>query len=159
MKSKRHVYSHRLTRAGIVLSGVCLGQLALGQARDTNLPSAVGPPDYELSWHTVDCGGVMLSTSGDGQYELSGTIAQPDASNVMAGGEFEATGGFWFRIPPGDCEDDGDVDLNDFEAFVACLTGPDTPVGEGACRCFDVDRNDAVDLMDLATVLANFTGP
>ncbi len=111
-------------------------------------------PDYDLSWFTIDGGGVMFSTGGD--FELSGTAGQSDASNVLAGGDFELTGGFWFRIPPGDCEDDGDVDLNDFEAFEDCLTGPDAVVDD-ACRCFDVNRSGTVDLADLATVQANFT--
>lgn len=111
--------------------------------------------DFDLSWYTIDGGGGSSSTGGD--FELSGTAGQSDASNVLAGGDFELTGGFWFRIPLGDCEDDGDVDLNDFEAFEGCLTGPDTPVVDDACRCFDVDRNNAVDLADLAVVQANFT--
>ncbi len=111
-------------------------------------------PDYDLSWFTIDGGGVMFSAGGD--YDLSGTVGQSDASDVLAGGDFELTGGFWFRIPLGDCEDDGDVDLNDFEAFEDCLTGPSAVVDD-ACRCFDVDRNGAVDLADLATVQANFT--
>jgi hypothetical protein len=115
----------------------------------------VALPDYDLSWYTVDGGGEMFSTGGD--YELSGTIGQPDASEVMIGDEFELTGGFWFRIPPGDWEDDGDVDLNDFEAFEYCLTGPDGPVVGDECRCFDVDRNNAVDLSDLATIQTMFT--
>ena len=78
--------------------------------------------EYEITRSTIDGGGVMRST-GDA-YELSGTIGQPDAG-VMAGGEFELTGGFWFALAPTDCNDDGGVDLADYDAFEACLSGPD----------------------------------
>ncbi|MHC4698895.1 MAG: hypothetical protein ACYTFA_19370 [Planctomycetota bacterium] len=111
--------------------------------------------ELEISRTTIDGGGEMFSTGGD--FELSGTIGQADAGEVMTGDEFELTGGFWFRIPPGDCEDDGDVDLNDFEAFEECLTGPDAPVVDAECRCFDVDRNNVVDLADLARIQTTFT--
>ena len=42
--------------------------------------AALGPgvADYDVSWHTIDGGGEMWSTGGD--YELSGTIGQPDGS-------------------------------------------------------------------------------
>jgi hypothetical protein len=58
------------------------------------------PGDFDLDWYTIDGGGEMWSAGGD--YELSGTIGQPDASLVMTGGDFELTGGFWKpaeRIP------------------------------------------------------------
>ncbi len=155
MKKRHDSYLRKIVGWGAVM-GVASLLLPAGSGESLADPAGGGgPADYDLSWFTVDGGGAMFSTGDD--YELSGTIGQPDAANVMEGGEFELTGGFWFRIPLGDCEDDGDVDLNDFEAFEACLTGPDTPVVDGACRCFDVDRNNAVDLVDLATVQANFT--
>ena len=49
--------------------------------------------DFDVDWYTVDGGGEMWTTGGD--YELSGTIAQPDAGGAMTGGDFELTGGFW----------------------------------------------------------------
>ena len=98
----------------------------------------------------------MLSTGED--YELSGTIGQHDAAVMQsADGEFGLIGGFRFRISLGDGEDDGDVDLNDFEAFEDCLTGPDPMSLDDACRCFDVKGNRAVDLADLATIQRTFT--
>jgi hypothetical protein len=52
--------------------------------------------DFELDWWTIDGGGEMWTTGGD--FELSGTIGQPDASAaVLTGGDFELTGGFWTR--------------------------------------------------------------
>ena len=41
---------------------------------------------YELSWYTIDGGG--------GQFELVGTIGQPDAA-WSSGGQYELLGGFW----------------------------------------------------------------
>ena len=47
---------------------------------------------YEIDWYTIDDGGELGSTGGD--YELSGTIGQPDAG-VLGDGEYTLVGGFW----------------------------------------------------------------
>ncbi|VGO16734.1 hypothetical protein PDESU_05325 [Pontiella desulfatans] len=48
---------------------------------------------YSIDWHTIDGGG---GTSTNGQYEVSGTIGQPDAGSApMTGGPFSLSGGFW----------------------------------------------------------------
>jgi hypothetical protein len=47
-------------------------------------------------------------------------------------------------LAPGDCDADGDVDLNDYEAFAACLDGP-------------VDGDDDADLADFAEFQIAFT--
>lgn len=47
---------------------------------------------YELVWSTVDGGGIMFSAGGD--YSLSGTIGQPDAGAMSAGG-YTLFGSFW----------------------------------------------------------------
>jgi hypothetical protein len=50
--------------------------------------------DFTLDWYTVDGGGDMWTTGGD--FELSGTVGQPDASTtVLTGGDYELAGGFW----------------------------------------------------------------
>lgn len=41
---------------------------------------------------TVNGGG---GTSGSGQYQISGTIGQPEASLAMTNGPFAVSGGFW----------------------------------------------------------------
>lgn len=53
--------------------------------------SAWAGADYEISWYTIDGGG---GTSRGGQYELTGTIGQPDA-DWSEGGDYELLGGFW----------------------------------------------------------------
>jgi len=92
-----------------------------------------------------------------GAFELSGTIGQPDAG-TMSAGNFELVGGFWFQIPPSDCNDDGLVNLIDHSALADCLTGPDDGVA-GGCACFDVNQDGAVDLLDLAAAQTVFSGP
>lgn len=116
--------------------------------------AALGGADIDLSWRTVDGGGVMESTGGD--LELSGTIGQPDAG-ALSGGDFTLTGGFWFALAPDDCNSDGGVNLIDYDDFEGCLSGPDiavTPV----CTCFDVDQDDDVDLLDVAQFQKAFNG-
>jgi len=50
---------------------------------------------YSIDWYKVAGGG---GTSTNGQYSLSGTIGQPDASGAMSGGNYSVTGGFWALI-------------------------------------------------------------
>jgi hypothetical protein len=107
--------------------------------------------DYTIGHYTVDGGGAMRSAGGD--YELSGTIGQPEAGQ-MTGATYALTGGFWFEQPPGDCNADGLVNLLDHGDFVPCLDGPGLTWTDPACRCFDLDRDDDIDLRDFAV----FTG-
>jgi len=51
-----------------------------------------GAASYDLFWWTVDSGGATFSSGGD--YELGGTIGQPDAG-TLSGGDFILGGGFW----------------------------------------------------------------
>ncbi len=53
---------------------------------------------YDLTWNTIDSGGVIFSTGGD--FSLSGTIGQPDASAALGGGGYSLVGGLWSGIPP-----------------------------------------------------------
>jgi len=46
---------------------------------------------YSIDWSTVDGGG---GTTSDGVYEISGTIGQPDAGNLLSG-DYVIEGGFW----------------------------------------------------------------
>jgi hypothetical protein len=49
----------------------------------------------------------------------------------------------------GDCDADGDVDLEDYGDFESCLAGPDGGIGAG-CECFDFDTDGDNDLLDFA---------
>jgi hypothetical protein len=65
---------------------------------------------------------------------------------------------------PGDADDDGDVDLDDFAIFTDCLAGPHvspqpTRVGVDARDClwyFDRDADEDVDLADFSSLLGSF---
>ena len=116
---------------------------------------AAGEPEFEMTRSTIDGGGVMRSTGDD--FELSGTIGQPDAG-TMTGDDYELSGGFWFGLAPTDCNEDGLVSLFDHESFTACLLGPSGGIGAGPCPCFDVDRDGDITLNDYAQLQASFTG-
>ncbi len=103
---------------------------------------------FDVDWFTIDGGGVMRSTGGD--FELSGTIGQPDAG-VLEGGGFVLTGGFWFGLSPCDCNEDGGINLYDYSAFEACFSGPDGILPDSTCACFDLDSDGDVDLLDFST--------
>jgi hypothetical protein len=116
---------------------------------------AGGPvEEFDLSWHTVDGGGVAQSTGGD--LELSGSIGQPDVG-ILVGADLELSGGFWIALAPTDCNDDGSVDQFDHDAFVACMSGPEGAALSG-CECFDVNGSGTIDLADFAAAQTAFTG-
>ena len=57
--------------------------------------SLASAQSYSIDWYKVAGGG---GTSTNGQYSVSGTIGQPDASGAMSGGNYSVTGGFWSLI-------------------------------------------------------------
>ncbi len=127
----------------------------LGMLTTTAVLVAAGPVEFEIYRSTIDGGGVMRSTGE--QFELSGSIGQPDAG-TMTGGGFELAGGLWFRLAPADRNDDGLVSLFDHETFTSCPLGPTGGIGAGPCPCFDVDRDGDITLNDCAQLQAGFTG-
>ncbi|MHC4696038.1 MAG: hypothetical protein ACYTFA_04765 [Planctomycetota bacterium] len=109
--------------------------------------------DFDLRRFTIDGGGVMSSSAGD--FELSGTIGQPD-SGVLRGGDFVITGGFWFEQVPADCNVDGGVDLHDYTTFKACMSGPRGGLLQQSCVCFDLDADGDVDIGDVGEFQRSF---
>jgi len=64
----------------------------------TTAVSLAGPSggDFEIINSSMDNGG---GRSSGGNFTLTGTIGQPDASEmVSSGGDFQLAGGFWARI-------------------------------------------------------------
>jgi len=115
----------------------------------------LGSGNFDLSWNTIDGGGIIQSTGGD--FELSATIGQPDAG-AMTGGDFEMTTGFWFPVVAGDCNADGTVNLFDYASFLTCVTGPDGGPVLPDCACFDFNDDDDVDLTDFSNFQLAFQG-
>ncbi|MCH8251617.1 MAG: SUMF1/EgtB/PvdO family nonheme iron enzyme, partial [Planctomycetes bacterium] len=60
--------------------------------------------------------------------------------------------------PNGDVDADGDIDLFDTGAIIACQTGPDGGGVSLDCGVFDFDVDDDVDLRDVGTLMNAFTG-
>jgi hypothetical protein len=48
--------------------------------------------NYSINWSTVDGGGGMSTGGG---FTVTGTIGQPDAGQMMSGGDYTLQGGFW----------------------------------------------------------------
>ena len=110
--------------------------------------------DFSLDWWTIDGGGEMFTTGGD--FELSGTIGQPDAhTTIMTGGDFELAGGFWAGVAEdefcfGDLDGDNDIDLADLAQLLSNY-------GETSGMTYedgDLDADGDIDLADLAALLA-----
>ncbi len=59
------------------------------------IPAIGFAQSYSIDWYKVTGGG---GTSSNGQYSVSGTIGQQDASGAMTGGNYSLTGGFWSLI-------------------------------------------------------------
>ncbi|MCS6918986.1 MAG: hypothetical protein NZM28_04380 [Fimbriimonadales bacterium] len=107
---------------------------------------------YDLSWWTIDGGGITFATGGG--FELGGTAGQPDATrlNELAGGNLRMTGGFWFVaciITNGDADGNGCVD--DADLLLVLFN-----FGATGFNLADVNCDAIVDDADLLIVLFNF---
>jgi hypothetical protein len=120
--------------------------------------TASAQPTYDLSWNTIDCGG---ETSALGDYQVSGSIGQPDASD-MSVGDYALSGGYWTSIDAPGCGSadfncDGDIGTDaDIEAFFACLSGscPAPPCPNSADFNADGDVGTDSDIEAFFRVLA-----
>jgi len=56
---------------------------------------------FDLSWHTIDGGGVTFASGG--VFTLSGTLGQFDAAEPLSGGVFTLYPGFWPGAGPTPC--------------------------------------------------------
>ncbi|HWY31504.1 MAG TPA: hypothetical protein VNX46_12150 [Candidatus Acidoferrum sp.] len=59
------------------------------------LCARAGAQNFSIDWYKLSGGG---GTSTGGNFSVSGTIGQPDASATLTGGNFSLTGGFWSII-------------------------------------------------------------
>jgi len=129
----------RRTRSRV---SILAGLLLLG-----GVPRTLG--QFETSWFTFDGGGDMWTTGGD--FVLSGTIGQPDASTlVMSGGNFELLGGFWVMYCPGDIDGDGQTGHSDLGILLS-----DWGCTGGGC-VGDLDGDGNTGHSDLGILLSNW---
>ena len=119
--------------------------------------------DFDLSWYTIDGGG---GESAGGDFELSGTIGQPDAGTAMTGADFELTGGFWAAPPAssggcirepawicdGDVDGDGQVNPVDSGLVQAAFGSTDET---DLCQ-YDVDCDGQINPVDSGIVQSLF---
>ncbi len=89
-----------MTRRGYMAVLASLVVLALAAGVAVYAQSGGG---YDLTWNTVDGGGVTFASGGG--YTLGGTAGQPDAA-TWSGGGYTLSGGFWHAgvgggTPPG----------------------------------------------------------
>jgi len=117
--------------------------------------------DFDVSWYTMDGGG---GTSTGGDFVLSGTMGQHDASTAMTGGDFALTGGFWPGVTvsdpepcEGDANGDGTVDPLD-SGYVLARFGCPVGTGDPSCDAADQNGDGLVNPLDSGFVLARF-GP
>ena len=120
---------------------------ALAAAMAASLATASGR--YDLSWHTIDGGGIQAA--GGGTFVLSGTIGQPDAGGPLTGGTYSLVGGFWTveATNPAPCPEDLDASGAVDAADLAVLLGNWGSPGLG-----DLDGNGVVDGGDLGLMLS-----
>lgn len=107
-------------------------------------------PGFDMSWNTLDGGGVTFASGGD--FDLGGTIGQPD-TDYLSGGGFTLAGGFWGRVAsppdcPGDANGDNAVDFADITAVLANW------LDFGAAG--DVNNDWEVNFLDITIILANW---
>lgn len=77
-----------------LLIGITLLTLAGGTLAHAGVgASAPMAASYDLSWWSFDGGGYIFSSGGD--YELGGTIGQPDAWRGRTTGDYSLGTGFW----------------------------------------------------------------
>src|SRR5262245_22731492 len=119
-----------------------------------------GPPQFDLSWHTIDSGGATFSTGGS--FQLGGTIGQPDAGAPLTGGSFSLAGGFWPAAAGGtvtpcvpDITGDQLVDVNDLLAVIGGW-GPCPDPNNCPADIAPPGGNDIIDVNDLLVVIGGW---
>ena len=134
---------HKNMRLTLILPLICVATLSAN--------------DFNLDWWTVDGGGETQCSGGD--FDLAGTIGQPDAGPIMTGGEYELASGLWpgaavsEQTPCiGDLDGDRDIDLADLAQLIANYGEMNGMTYEDG----DLDGDGDVDLSDLAELLARY---
>jgi hypothetical protein len=121
------------------------------------------PAAHRLQADEADCAVVPAGTAIDAATGSVLTIGQAVIGQALGAGGSAHVGALYclrssgLGSAPGDCDNDGDVDLDDSAVFVDCLSGPGGGLGVG-CECSDADADNDVDLLDFAEHQVGFTG-
>ncbi len=131
----------------LLITASLLGSIA-GMAQGSMRPT---PPDSAIEWSTIDSGGGEVSSGGE--FELTGSVGQPDAQRFVAGGVFSLTGGYWEggALAPTLRSDLNGDDVSDLEDFFLFLSGFDS-----TDEVADVNHDGTVDLADFFQFLSDF---
>jgi PKD repeat protein len=128
--------------SGALSSALSLNGLPAGTSVYTNV--FLAPPAMSSAELEVDV--TLAEPDAFGFYELV-LSADTDADDVYE--PFYSLGIVPQNANAGDMDGDGDVDLQDYSAFAACLTGPHVPYASN-CANADLNLDGDVDLADFA---------
>lgn len=127
--------------------------IVMGVGLTSSLASAQSGGPYDLSWSTIDGGGITFATGG--AFSLGGTIGQFDASGPLTGGAYSLTGGFWAGTAA-----EGPCNVADFATPYGVLDFFDVLTFLGAFSANDMAAdltNDGIlDFFDVLTFLNAF---
>jgi len=109
---------------------------------------------HDITQADLDAAGVTLTAT----MKLRFTTNDADDQSINESGldVLEIVGVSCSGAGPGDCDQDGDIDLDDYAVFADCLTGPLGGILAG-CDLADMDVDTDVDLDDFAAFQEAFT--
>lgn len=119
----------------------------------------------DWNWELLTPTGAVDTCGADMPAQVPGTTVEYYLAAVDNSGRSESLprstpAGFYSFLVlgmPGDLDYDGDVDLDDFAQFGACMAGPGSGL-EAGCECFNFDRDADLDLTDFVGFQTAFLG-
>lgn len=119
--------------------------------------------DRFWAWHEADMphptGNESATWSSFGGWESGMINACPNDFSFTVG-PYDLSFELLTACPgvPGDCDGDGDADLDDFASFLDCFTGPNGGPVPPECECADIDGDNDADFDDFGALQLAFTG-
>ncbi len=108
-------------------------------------------------WRARDCNGNGVPDQNEPDEDGDGVINDCDACpGTPPGARVDGRG---CEFVAADFDSDGDVDLDDFLAFMRCFNGPNQPAAAPDCGEEDLDDDTDIDLDDFLAFTRCFNGP